>query len=162
MTDTDHQRLPDIWYTLDYRVLLEAARWEVTGCAGGSLEVEDIAQRIGEPVERVLGALVRLHDGEYIEIVTLRGGSRLMHAVVKAVRPTGLREAGPWPKTDDLAATLREVLEAQVKLLERRDPERAGKARRALAALLDTGTDFTAKLAAELIKAYLPLPTTGP
>ena len=161
MTGHTAPQLPDIWYTLDYPVLVEATRWEVAGRPDGTLPVEAIAQRIGEPVDRVHGSLVRL-DGEYIEIRTLRGGNKIDHATVLAVRPDGLRETGPWPRGEDLAATLREVLEAQVRLLERQEPERGQKARTALEALLGVGTDFTAKVAAELIKAYLPVSVVGP
>ncbi|MBO0682667.1 MAG: hypothetical protein J2P45_05880 [Candidatus Dormibacteraeota bacterium] len=150
------EKLPDVWYSLDRPVLLEAARWEVADKPGDALPVEAVAQAVGRPVERVLGSLARLAADERIDLRTQRGGGRLQHATVLGVLPAGLREVGPWPKGEDLAAGLREVLEAQVRLLERLEPERGAKARKVLELLADIGTDFAAKLAAELVKSQLP------
>jgi hypothetical protein len=159
MNEPTRERLPDIFYGLDYPVLLEAARWAVDGRQDGALQVEAIAQRTGEPMGRVLGSLLRLADGGYVEIRTERGDNQVTHAMVVAVLPDGLRETGPWPRGEDLAATLREVLEAQVRLLERQDPERGHKARRVLELLTGAGTEFTVGLAQALAKAYLHLPS---
>lgn len=60
MTGSERERLPDIYFSLDYRVLLEIGRWELAGRPGGSLRPEHVAEVLGEPQAKVQAAVGRL------------------------------------------------------------------------------------------------------
>jgi hypothetical protein len=153
MSDTQRERLPDIYWSLDYSVLLDIGRWELDGRPNGVIQPRQIAQRLAKPEREVQAAIGRLWRRGYIDAAdnsTLAEGEDYM---VRRMLPAGLEETGPYPKPEDLAAALSRVLKAQADQLARTDPERGKKARQVLELLGDLGTSFSAKLAAELIKA---------
>jgi hypothetical protein len=105
-----------------------------------------------EQVSQVVAAVGRLYRGGLVEAndVSSHSGEGYL---VRRLTPSGLREVGAWPeKRDELADRLIQVLQAQALQLERSDPERAGKVRAILGAVRELGTEFVAKVTAELIK----------
>src|SRR5262245_49792589 len=63
MAKSGRERLPDVYYSLDYRVLLKVGRWELVGRPDGFLEPERVAQQLGGPpgkVQAAVGRLIRL------------------------------------------------------------------------------------------------------
>jgi hypothetical protein len=153
MTESGRERLPDIYYSLDYRVLLEVGRWELAGRPDGFLRPESVAHKLGEPPEKVQAAVGRLWRASYIDAIDASTMSEGEDYMVRRMLQPGLEETGLWPESEDLALTLRRTLEAAAIQLDKTDPERGKKARAVLEQLGDLGTSFTAKVAAELLKA---------
>jgi len=151
MSDADRERLPDVYFKRDYPVLLEIVRWDISGRPDSALDPRRIAQKLGRPENEVTASVGRLFHGGYIDAAdasTFEGDDYMIRRATAA----GLRECGAWPDSDDLAMTLRRVLEAQATQLEATDPEKGRKVREILDAAGDLGTSFMAKLAAELLK----------
>ena len=147
------QHLPDIWFELDYPVLLEIGRWELDGRPAGALRPEDIAERLGKPPAKIQAAIGRLWRAGHVDVVDTSGQDGESY-LVERMLPAGLQETGPWPKAEDLAQTLRTVLETEARQIAQTDPARGRKVSQVLDLLGDLGTSFSAKLAAELVKAF--------
>jgi len=138
------QRVPDVYFTQDYPVLVAIARWE-------------LSKTLGRSHEAVTAAIGRLHRGGYVAVV----GPLLDqkdYFIVKQLTPTGLREVGAWPNATDLADTFKRVLEREAAEADRTDPEKGKKLHQILDTARDLGTSFLAKVTADLIKSATHMP----
>jgi len=153
MAESDRELLPDLYYRLDYPVLLEIGRWVEAGRAEGSLRPELVAHRLGQPPAEVQAAVGRLWRGGKIDVAD--GSSPGEEAyMIRRMLPAGLRETGLWRDAGDLADRLQRFLDAQAAAVEHSDPEQASKIRRWAAALVDLGVRFAAQYSAEMSKPF--------
>jgi hypothetical protein len=144
------QRLDDIYLSRDFPVLAEIARWEEHG-RPGSLEPRAIAASLDSPTPQVIQSIGRLFRGRFVDCVDIStyGGENY---IITGLTAEGFRESGLWPKPADLSRALVDVLQQEIESTSRSDPERSRKLKVVLDTLSGFGSDFLAKLAAELLK----------
>ncbi|HVC78112.1 MAG TPA: hypothetical protein VND96_16500 [Candidatus Micrarchaeaceae archaeon] len=144
------QRLGDIYFSRDSPVLAEIARWEEQG-RPSSLEPRAIAASLDCPTPQVIQSIGRLFRGRFVDCVDIstHGGENY---IITGLTAEGFRESGLWPKPADLSRALVDVLQQEIESTSRSDPERSRKLKVVLDTLSGFGSDFLAKLAAELLK----------
>jgi hypothetical protein len=141
----------DIFFTRDFPVLAAIARWEAAGRADQHLRPETIAEQLGRPIDEVVQSIGRLYHTGLVDAsdASTFGGEDYM---IRRLTRSGLEESGLWPKPSDLATALRQLLEHEVQVTARMDPERSRKLQLVLDTVSDLGATFAAKFAAELLK----------
>ncbi|HEY8864711.1 MAG TPA: hypothetical protein VIO37_11140 [Candidatus Dormibacteraeota bacterium] len=144
-------RIDNIYFSQDFPVLAAIARWEGAGRPDQHLRPETIAEQMGRPLDEVIQSIGRLYHSGLVDAAdaTTFGGEDYM---VRRLTGAGLQESGLWPKPADLATALHQVLEREVHVTARTDPERSRKMQVILDTLSDLGAAFAAKFAADLLK----------
>ncbi len=146
------QRLADVYFSQDYPVLLEIASAELNAAAQAlPPQPEQLAESLGRPLVDICASVGRLRAAGYIQGDGVMRGIKDYYIITK-ITTRGLREVGAYPNPTDLADRLLRFLEAQAAEAEQTDPERGQKIRRAAQTLIEVGTTFAAKFAAEMAK----------
>jgi hypothetical protein len=145
-------RLPDGYFSQDYPVLLEIARAKLDASAQAlPPRPERLAELLGRPLVEACASASRLRQAGYIRGDPINTGVK-DYLIVTGITTLGLREVGADLKPSDVAARLQRFLEAEASEAERIDPERGQKIRQTARALVDVGTTFAAKFAAEMAR----------
>jgi hypothetical protein len=146
------RRLPDVYFSQDYPILLAIARAELDAQAQAlPPQPEQLAEALGRPLVDICASVARLRDAGFLEGTGVMRGIK-DYLLITRITTEGLREVGAYPKTTDLADRLQRFLDAEAEAVERTDPERGRKIRRAAQTLTEVGTTFAAKFAAEMVK----------
>jgi hypothetical protein len=138
----------------DQSVLLAIAQWELLDNSPGRfLELPELQRRLEVqlPEQALTASVGRLVRADYVEAAELSGAG-IEEYTIKRLTLLGLQECGAYPRPQEVADRLVHFLEAQAAEAERTDPERGRKIRRAAQTLVDIGTTFSAKFAAEMAK----------
>lgn len=147
--------MPDVFFRRDFPVLLAIAKWDLDGREGHFLGVERLGAKLPTGLSlsapELFLAVNRLVDGGYVDAARMSTFG-WQDFEIRGLQERGLREVGAWPQGEDLATGLARVLETEARTMERTEPEKGRKVRTILTAMGDLGTDFAAKLAAELLK----------
>jgi hypothetical protein len=161
----DVPQMGDIYWSRDFPVLLVIARWELDdGRPGTYMNPHLLMDRVGDLSllhKELVEAVGRLYRNDLVRARRIAGhdiGGPGIHEdfMIEGLTPAGLSEVGSYPKASQLAATLTVVLQHEASELERADPEKGRKVRTIIHELGDLGTDFAAKLAAELLRSLRP------
>jgi len=150
-------RVPDVYFSEDYPVLLAIARWDLDESPQSILRPEVLATRLGQTNDVVMASIGRLFRGGYIEAHPL-GLDQTDYYMVKRLTPVGLREVGAWPNVADLANAFKNVIEREAIEAEKTDPANGKKLRQLLGIVEELGVSYAAKVTVELAKAAAHLP----
>ena len=156
--------MSDIYWSRDFPVLLAIARWELDeGRPGTYVNPVLLMQGLSLTRKEQVEAVGRLFRAGYVRAKSITGhniAGENIHEdyMIQGLSTSGLAEVGSYPKSGPLAATLTVVLQHEAAELERGDPEKGRKVRTIIHELSDLGTDFGAKLAAELLKRLMAGP----
>ena len=100
--------LADRWHALDFPVLLSIARR--LECGDGSAHPHPIAEELaGCNVDDVIASF-KVLNGRYIEAVFQYGDNRILSARATSLTERGLRATGLWPREDEAAEALVDLL----------------------------------------------------
>ncbi len=145
---------PDIYWKQDWPVLLAIAQWDLSTPGPKAYTTAQIADRLGIERAEAVASIGRLGRAGFVEIddISTMGTEDYW---ARRLTERGLRKVGAWPRQEQLAAALLEVLQKETAEMERSDPEKGRRLRAILEAAANAGTDILAKVSAELVKSQL-------
>jgi hypothetical protein len=144
-------RLPDIYYSRDFPVLVVIGRWEEQGRPQGFLRAETVAEELVLPLDQVIQSIGRLYHAGLVDAADAStfGGEEYM---IRRLTAHGLQESGLWrTRADDLAIALRQVLEREIET-ERANPERKRLLKSVLDVMSQLDPEAVGKIANVLLK----------
>ena len=147
------QRLGDIYFSQDFPVLADIGRWEAEGRPGRVLDPVTVAERLGQPVQRVVQSVGRLYHSGLIDAqdASTFGGDAY---IINRLTGAGLQESGLWPKPADLSDAFEEALKREIQATERSDPERSQKLTMVLDTLKEVGPQVIGRVVEAILKTY--------
>lgn len=134
------------WTKVEAPILAAIADWKPRPGAPGPIST-NIEQSTGLDSDEITTALRRLMDAQYVTGQRLNGAGGAVLFVNLRLSERGLRAAGVWPADDPFEDLVR-VLNAQI--AHEPDPDRAGRLRRLLSAVVDAGRDVAVGVLTEL------------
>jgi|GEM_PF-1996352 len=143
--------LPDLWTTIDYPVLLEAARLQSTN--GRPVTSAELAEGTGLDVTVVVRAIGRLAQ-RYVEVRSVSSLAATDY-LVTGVTADGLEAAGQWPSPEVAADRILAALDAAIDDTTEGSPKQ-GRLKAARDAVASIGRDLLVQVASGVITGRIP------
>jgi DNA-binding MarR family transcriptional regulator len=147
----ERERLDDIYFRLDYPVLLEVGRWELAGRPDRFLRPETIADKLGQPLAAVTAALGRLLRRGYIDAADGSDNSGEYY-MVHRMEAAGLEETGAWPTPATLRDRILAELEAAADRIAEAEPDKSRRLRQVVEFLRFSATEIISETVAKVLR----------
>ena len=134
------------WATVELPVMAAIAQRTPKPGRSGPFS-HDIAEATGLDSEKVVVALGRLEKAGYLTGSRMHNAGSVQYANLHMTE-RGLRETGVWPRGDpfdELVTVLKDQIATEA------DADRAGRLRRLLSAVTDTGRDLAVEVLSKVI-----------